>query len=73
MSKNPKYIKIQGINYGVYKDDNGQKHYIKLICPHMKCHLVFNREAKTWDCPCHGSRFDIDGNLIEGPANKNIN
>lgn len=70
---NPEYIKIQGINYGVYKDDDGQKHYIKLICPHMKCHLVFNREAKTWDCPCHGSRFDIDGNLIEGPAKKNIN
>ena len=42
------------------------------MCPHMKCNLVFNRQEKTWDCPCHGSRFDLDGNLIEGPASKNI-
>lgn len=70
---NPEYIKIKGIIHGVYTDDSGKRHFIKLICPHMKCQLVFNREEKTWDCPCHGSRFDIDGNLIEGPAKKNIN
>lgn len=70
---NPEYITIKGINYGVYTDDDGVRHFIKIICPHMKCHLVFNKEEKTWDCPCHGSRFDIDGNLIEGPAKENIN
>ena len=69
---NPNYIKIKNIVYGIYKDENKQNHYIKLICPHMKCLLTFNQQEKTWDCPCHGSRFDIDGNLIEGPAKKNL-
>lgn len=38
----------------------------------MKCHLVFNSYEKTWDCPCHGSRFDLDGNVICGPAKENL-
>lgn len=69
---NPHYIKINNIIYGVYKDELNQNHYIKLVCPHMKCLLTFNKEEKTWDCPCHGSRFDLDGTLIEGPSNKNL-
>lgn len=70
---NPYYIKRKGLIYGIYTDENNNKHKIKLLCPHMKCNLVFNKQEKTWDCPCHGSRFDIDGNLIEGPASKNLN
>ena len=50
----------------------GITHRIKLICPHMKCHLVFNQEEETWDCTCHGSRFDLDGNLLEGPAKEDL-
>ena len=69
---NPRYVKIKGIIYGVYTDKKGIEHKVKLICPHMKCSLVFNKEEKTWDCPCHGSRFDIDGNIIETPAIKKI-
>ena len=38
----------------------------------MKCNLVFNSFDETWDCPCHGSRFDLDGKLIEGPAKENL-
>ena len=55
-----------------YKDDNGKKHKIRNLCPHMKCSLIFNFMDKTWDCPCHGSRFDIDGNVIKGPSVLNI-
>ena len=66
---NPSYVKIKGIWYGVYVDDNNKIHKIKLVCPHMKCNLVFNR---IWDCPCHGSRFDLDGKLILGPAKKDL-
>ncbi len=68
----PFYIKIKNIIYGIYIDDNNKKHIVRLICPHMKCNLIFNKQEKTWDCPCHGSRFDLDGNIIEGPATKGI-
>ncbi len=68
----PSYVRIKNIWYGIYVDDENNKHIVKLICPHMKCNLVFNETEKTWDCPCHGSRFDIDGNIIEGPAVKSI-
>lgn len=68
----PNYIKIKNVLYGVYVDDHLEKHIIKLICPHMKCNLVFNASELTWDCPCHGSRFSLDGEIIEGPATKNL-
>lgn len=69
---NPYYVEIKGNHYGVYVDEENKKHIVKLICPHMKCRLVFNREEQTWDCPCHGSRFDLDGNVIEGPATEPV-
>ena len=59
---------IEGKRCGIYTDGNGNKHIVSNICPHMKCNLVFNYIDKTWDCPCHASRFDIDGNIIYGPA-----
>lgn len=61
-----------GIKYNVYIDKQGKKHRVKRKCPHLKCNLIFNEEELTWDCPCHGSRFDLDGNLLEGPSKKNI-
>lgn len=62
---------INGKKCGIYIDDKG-KHIVSNICPHMKCNLVFNYVDKTWDCPCHVSRFDIDGNVIYGPSVYNI-
>lgn len=58
---------IDGKKCGIYTDDKGE-HIVSNICPHMKCNLVFNYVDKTWDCPCHASRFDIDGNVIYGPS-----
>ena len=69
---NPEYVKIDKMWYGIYTDKEKKKHIVKLICPHMKCPLVFNIFDLTWDCPCHGSRFDIDGNVITGPSSKSI-
>jgi len=67
------YIEYEnGMPYGIYVDENNKKHKCKNKCPHMKCNLIFNQKEKTWDCPCHGSRFDVDGNLITGPSKKNI-
>lgn len=59
---------IDGNKCGVYVDDKNNSHIVSNICPHMKCNLVFNYIDKTWDCPCHASRFDIDGNVIYGPS-----
>ena len=67
---NPSYVKINGILHAIYEDEEHKIHKICLLCPHMKCHLVFNSYDKTWDCPCHGSRFSLDGKLIKGPATK---
>lgn len=63
-----KIIWRDGKRYGVVIDQKGIKHEVLLTCPHMKCGLIYNEKENTWDCPCHGSRFDIDGNLIKGPA-----
>ena len=62
-------IKYQdGKRIGLYTDKNGVEHCVHTLCPHMKCHLNFNEKELSWDCPCHGSRFDIDGNILEGPS-----
>lgn len=69
------YAYITTINhkkYGIYVDEEKKRHLVKLICPHLKCYLHFNSYQKTWDCPCHGSRFSIDGKVIKGPAIKDI-
>ncbi len=58
--------------YGCYKEETGKIHKIPIRCPHMGCELEWNQEERTWDCPCHGSRFDIDGNLIDDPAQTSI-
>lgn len=63
---------INNIECAIYIDENKQKHIVKNKCPHMGCSLIFNNEEKTWDCPCHGSRYDLDGNVIKGPSNQNI-
>jgi glycine/D-amino acid oxidase-like deaminating enzyme/nitrite reductase/ring-hydroxylating ferredoxin subunit len=52
----------------VYKDESGGTHIVSAVCTHMKCVVNWNQSEKTWDCPCHGSRFRTDGTVIEGPA-----
>jgi glycine/D-amino acid oxidase-like deaminating enzyme/nitrite reductase/ring-hydroxylating ferredoxin subunit len=53
---------------GVYRDTDGGLHAVALRCTHLGCLLRFNAAETSWDCPCHGSRFDVDGNVLEGPA-----
>ena len=71
-SPNVKFENRNGKEIAIYIDENKKEHIVYNICPHLKCSLIFNEVEKTWDCPCHGSRFDIDGNSIEGPSNYNI-
>jgi glycine/D-amino acid oxidase-like deaminating enzyme/nitrite reductase/ring-hydroxylating ferredoxin subunit len=52
----------------VYRDDAGNLHKRSAVCTHMGCVVRFNSSEKTWDCPCHGSRFGVDGHVINTPA-----
>ena len=53
----------------VYRDATGALHEKSAVCPHLGCIVQWNQAEKTWDCPCHGSRFDKFGTVINGPAN----
>jgi glycine/D-amino acid oxidase-like deaminating enzyme/nitrite reductase/ring-hydroxylating ferredoxin subunit len=55
-----------------YKDTDGKIYKFSALCPHLKCIVEWNSVEKTWDCPCHGSRFDAKGNVINGPALANL-
>ena len=57
---------------GVYKTEDGTVCQVDLVCPHMGCELAWNPDERSWDCPCHGSRFDCEGNLKDGPAQEGI-
>ena len=49
-------------------DQSGATHIFDATCPHLGCIVNFNRAEQTWDCPCHGSRFELDGGVLDGPA-----
>ena len=55
---------------GAYRDNDGKLYIVSLTCPHLKCKLKWNPTQKSWDCPCHGSRYDYKGNLLDNPAQK---
>lgn len=63
-------VKDRGERLAVYRDEQGKLHAVSAICTHMGCQVAFNAVERSWDCPCHGSRFDIDGCVLDGPATK---
>ena len=65
-------VEVDGQKIGVYKDFNGEIFKVNPVCKHLGCELSWNNLEKTWDCPCHGSRYDYKGNLIYGPSVKNL-
>lgn len=67
-----KAVKYDGHNMGLYKDEQGKLHGVSTDCPHIHCAVKWNNAERSWDCPCHGSRFDIDGELLTGPSQKQL-
>jgi nitrite reductase/ring-hydroxylating ferredoxin subunit len=63
-----KVMNIKSKKVAVYRNQDGKLTAVSAVCPHMKCIVAWNGAEKSWDCPCHGSRFTVDGSIIEGPA-----
>lgn len=58
--------------FAVYRDEHGCLHKHSAVCPHLGCIVQWNNADHSWDCPCHGSRFEATGKLLNGPANKDL-
>ncbi|MGM9835098.1 MAG: FAD-dependent oxidoreductase [Bacilli bacterium] len=71
-SENLQFKTINGKSVAIYTDKYKKEHIVYTTCPHFGCSLIFNKKEKTWDCPCHSSRFSIDGECIKGPSVKDI-
>ena len=65
-------LEYEGQKVGIYKDKNGKIFAINPVCTHLGCILSWNNLDKTWDCPCHGSRFDYKGHQLYNPAIKDL-
>ena len=63
-----KVIEVDGHKIAAYKDADGNLHTLSPICTHAGCIVNWNGEEKSWDCPCHGARYDIEGRVLTGPA-----
>ena len=57
-----------GRRLAAYRDDDGAPHVLQPKCTHMGCTVDWNAGERTWDCPCHGSRYDVEGKVLQGPA-----
>ncbi|MCU7551984.1 FAD-dependent oxidoreductase [Chitinophagaceae bacterium LB-8] len=67
-SKEGKIMTVDGKKCAVHRDEEGNLHVVSAICTHLGCVVHWNWNEQSWDCPCHGSRFTVDGEVIEGPA-----
>jgi Rieske Fe-S protein len=65
-----KIIEFEGEKFGAYRDENNIIHFVDAECTHLGCMIKWNNDEKSWDCPCHGSRFTYEGEVLNGPANK---
>ncbi|KKB37329.1 FAD-dependent oxidoreductase [Bacillus thermotolerans] len=63
-------VNWDGTRAGAFKEADGTVHLVDTTCTHMGCECEWNGAERTWDCPCHGSRFSVSGEVVEGPAKK---
>jgi glycine/D-amino acid oxidase-like deaminating enzyme/nitrite reductase/ring-hydroxylating ferredoxin subunit len=65
-------IRVGGRHQAVYCDELGNRHVLSARCPHLGCLVAWSEADKTWECPCHGSRFAAEGRLLQGPATTDL-
>lgn len=65
-------VNVEGQKLGVYRDEQGNFFFVDPKCTHLGCQLEWNQSEKSWDCPCHGSRFDIYGKVLSNPAKADL-
>ena len=65
-------VTLDGETVAAFRDDDGTLHALSPTCTHLGCRVSFNTAERSWDCPCHGSRFDVDGHVLQGPAIKEL-
>lgn len=65
-------VKYEGSTIALYKDESSHLHAVNSLCTHINCTVGWNSTEKTWDCPCHGSRFSMDGVMLNAPARKDL-
>ncbi|WP_371668568.1 FAD-dependent oxidoreductase [Streptomyces sp. NBC_00289] len=63
-------VRVGGDRLAVHRDDDGALHALSARCTHLGCLVAFNAAERAWECPCHGSRFDTDGKVVQGPATR---
>jgi Rieske Fe-S protein len=61
-------LRKRGKMVAAYRDYDGGLRMHSAVCTHLGCYVRWNRAENSWDCPCHGSRFDVDGSVLNGPA-----
>jgi glycine/D-amino acid oxidase-like deaminating enzyme/nitrite reductase/ring-hydroxylating ferredoxin subunit len=61
-------VRVNGERVAAYRDEDGTLHAVSPTCTHLGCQVNFNAAERSWDCPCHGSRFAPDGRVVQGPA-----
>lgn len=67
-----KLVEVDGKKIAAYRDEDGGIHALNPVCTHAACIVQWNSAERSWDCPCHGARYDINGNVITGPATKGL-
>lgn len=67
-----KVVKLDKDYYGAYRDEEENLHVVSATCTHAGCTVRWNSDEKSWDCPCHGSRFGFDGKILNGPAKEEL-
>lgn len=67
-----KVLSLNGQRVACSRSGNGESHCVSAVCPHLGCLVDWNAAEQTWDCPCHGSRFRANGELLAGPAESGL-